>query len=104
MYETTKVRNNEIANNEGAMQNNKRAMRNNERVMRKKETAKQRDYETTKGRCETTKRRCETAKVRNSESAKLYERAMRKSEILNSEKAKVRGGPIQTPYMFVVCY
>ena len=74
-----------------------------------------------KGRCETTKGRCETARPRNKETAKQrkgdaklrkgdakqrkyettkvrnYERAMRKSEIFNSETAEVRD-PIRTPY------
>ena len=68
--------------------------------MRNNETAKQRDCETTKERCKTTKGRCETAKVRNYDTTKVrnYEMAMRKSEILNSETAKVRDGPIRAPY------
>ena len=66
-------------------------MRNNEMAMQNNETAKQSkgDVKLQKGNARL--RKYDTTKVQN------YEEAMRKSEILHSETAKVRDGPIRTP-------
>ena len=61
-------------------------MRNNEKAMRNNETVKQRDCDTTKGDAKLWKGdaklwKYETTEVQN------YDRAMRNSEISNSERA-----------------
>ena len=87
------------------MRNNERAMRNidagnNETAKERCETAK-RHNETAKQRnCETTKGRCETATLRNNERAKLRKGDAKErdfKEILLSETAKQRKGPIRKP-------
>ena len=77
------------------IRNIERAMWNYERARRNSETRKQRNCKTTKGRCAIRKRA-----MRDYEHTKVltYKRVMRKSEVLISEIAKERDGPIRTPY------